>query len=188
MQNEIREPLEKENREPLKKENREPLEKENGEPLEIEIKEPVDFNYRARVYPADKRSKEFDCGILLTDKHLFISRDNPDGTLSVVYMFRFDEIIDIRISRPYATSDDISRGADSKKKEENYDLLLRGGIFGRLFGLRPVGGSGRRGRVKDKYLEIIYSDEMGKPQHLYFNKFDKIPHDLVKRFEKPRKA
>ncbi len=156
--------------------------------MEIEIKEPIELLYHARIYPADKRSREFDCDIMLTDRHLFITEEKGDGTLRIVYMFGFKEILEVKVSRPYATSNDVPPSGDYFDSLKKQDSFFRGGIFGRLFGLRPVGGSGRRGRVKDKYLEIIYSDEMGKPQHLYFNKFDKIPYDLVKRFEKPRKA
>ncbi len=152
--------------------------------MELEIKEPVELIYHARVYPADKQYGEFDCAIMLTDKHLFVTEDNDDGSFVIRYMFDFEHVLEVKISRPFATSDDYMDCAGSSGERKKYDSTLRGGLLYRLFGLRPVGSSGgKKGRAKDKYLEVVYLDISGKKEHLYFNNFDKMPRELVKRFE-----
>ena len=148
-------------------------------------KERICETLQARLHSADKRVPKCICTITATDRRLFVSEENKSGTITDHYVLDLEEIEDIRLSCPYKTSDDKAKSAASLDEKIRYDSEVRGGFFFRLV---SGGISGRSRKSKLKFLEIIYKNSDGRPEHLYFDSWDKSPSKLIKYFKSMKKS
>ncbi len=147
--------------------------------------EKIAVTLQARLHSADKRVPKCVCMITATDRRLFVSEENKSGTITDHYVLDLAQVEDVRISRPYKTSTDKTNRSASLEEKIQYDAEVRGGFLFRLIG---GGVSGRSRKSKLKFLEIVYKDEEGRPEHLYFDMWDKSPSKLIKYFKNIKKS
>ena len=154
--------------------------------MEIYKSEEVMESLNARIHPTDKRVPECRCYIRLTSGHVFISEDNYDGTYEDHYILDVAQIDEIKISEPYKTSIGYtSASLDTNTGKKSVDL--RTGHLGELFS----GSEKRHGAMHPdkeaasrKFFEIIYRENYGKTEHLYFDECNGAPSAFINAFAK----
>ena len=150
--------------------------------------EEVLASIEAQIHPADNRIPDCRCVIRLTSMHVYVSEDNFDGTFTDYYVLDNMKIDEILIDTPYATSVKLS---ETHGKSDGFGTLkwsVSNSLIGKLLSLRKGGtiNSTQGNKEQRKYLKIVYRDENGKIEHLYFDECSKNPASFIKAFESMR--
>ena len=131
-------------------------------------------NMSARINPIDKNIPDCICMLVLTEDHFYVIEDNYDGSYTEHYIIDVSLIDDVRLSVPEKNENDSAPGSAAD---------LRKGREARIFRLKAPGRL-RGGAMPEKYLEIIYNDDNGEKQHLYFDECDGQVNKFINTFKR----
>ena len=142
----------------------------------------------AQIHPMDNSVPDCRCVIRLTSMHVYVSENNFDGTFTDHYVLDNLKIDEMLIDTPYATSVKLS---ETHGESEGFGTLkwsVSNSLIGKLLTRRKGGtiNSTQRNKERRKYLKIVYRDETGKKEQLYFDECSKNPASFIKVFERLR--
>jgi hypothetical protein len=142
----------------------------------------------AQIHPIDNSVPDCRCVIRLTSMHVYVSEDNFDGTFTDHYVFDNMKIDEILIDTPYATSVKLSETHGESDGFGTLKWSVSNSLIGKLLSRRKGGtvNSTQGNKEARKYLKIVYRDENGKIEHLYFDECSKNPASFIKVFESMR--
>ncbi len=142
----------------------------------------------AQIHPIDNSVPDCRCVIRLTSMHVYVSEDNFDGTFTDHYVFDNMKIDEILIDTPYATSVKLSETHGESDGFGTLKWSVSNSLIGKLLSRRKGGtvNSTQGNKEARKYLKIVYRDETGKIEHLYFDECSKNPASFIKVFESMR--
>ena len=150
--------------------------------------EEVLASIEAQIHPTDNRVPDCRCVIRLTSMHVYVSEDNFDGTFTDYYVLDNMKIDEMLIDTPYATSVKLSETHGERGTVGNLKWSVNHALIGKLLSLRKGGtiNSTQGNKEQRKYLKIVYRDETGKIEHLYFDECSKNPASFIKAFKSMR--
>ncbi|MBO4908441.1 MAG: hypothetical protein J5476_04075 [Lachnospiraceae bacterium] len=137
--------------------------------MEMYKSEEVIASITARLHPTDNLVPECTCLIRVTPMHVFVSEDNYDGTYDDHYIIERSWIREIKISNPYKKSN----GLDEAPIRRGKGRWARKRGFGWLPGKKD-------GDPAAKFLEIIFLNQKGEDEHIYFDECTGNPETIIK--------
>ena len=150
--------------------------------------EEVLASIEAQIHPMDNSVPDCRCVIRLTSMHVYVSEDNFDGTFTDHYVLNNMKIDEMLIDTPYATSVKLSETHGESDGFGTLKWSVSNSFIGKLLSRRKGGtvNSTQGNKEQRKYLKIVYRDENGKIEHLYFDECSKNPASFIKVFESMR--
>ena len=150
--------------------------------------EEVLASIEAQIHPMDNSVPDCRCVIRLTSMHVYVSEDNFDGTFTDHYVLDNMKIDEILIDTPYATSVKLSETHGESDGFGTLKWSVSNSLIGKLLSRRKGGtiNSTQGNKEARKYLKIVYHDETGKKENLYFDECSKNPASFIKVFESMR--
>ncbi len=142
--------------------------------MKLHNNEKVLDNMSARINPIDNNIPDCICMLVLTEDHLYVIEDNYDGSYTEHYVIDVSLIDDVRLSVPEKNENDSAPGSATDLRKGREASIFRLKAPGRLRGIS----------IPKKYLEIIYNDDNGEKQHLYFDECDGQENKFINTFKK----
>ena len=144
--------------------------------------ENIIMSFNARINPTDKNVPDCMCILALSSNHLFVIEDNFDGTFFDHYIIDINMIdkIDVYEDEKFIDGHGYMGGAF------DYDNTYKGGLVFNILKelVRPRGrGDSHRAKIRTLYIDVTYYDDHYSLRHLYFDEYDILPKDLIKKFE-----
>ena len=143
--------------------------------------ENIIFSFNARINPTDKNVPDCMCILALSSSHLFVIEDNYDGTYFDHYILDINMIDKIDI---YVTENSLE-GPDYMMDSYSDDDAYKS-VFYRLLKWLVTPRGLKKGpvpKIRTQYIEVIYHDDNFELHHLYFDEYDILPDDLIRKFE-----
>lgn len=144
-----------------------------------------------RIHPfEDKDIPDAICSLIITEKMLYVSEDNYDGTYTDHYSAPIEKVEGIAIEKPYRTSLGPMgpRGSaySDRSMNMNYGLPLHG-LIAAIFDFFDPYLAEKNGNVRAKYLVVHYIEKDGSKKIVFFNEVNKSAKKFVKEWEKIKK-